>query len=413
MDLDVEFVRAQFPAFAVPSLKGQAFFENAGGSFACRQTIDALTRFYTETKVQPYATFEASASAGQAMDWSHSRWADALGVAPDEVHFGPSTSANTYVLANALRSMIEPGDEIVVTNQDHEANTGAIRRMADATGATLREWRIDPETGLLDAADFGELLSDRTRIVSIPHCSNVIGYENDVTALTAMAHAVGARVIIDGVSFAPHTISNLANIGADVYLFSLYKVYSVHQGVMVVQNDLIDEVTNEGHFFNEALPGKRLTPAGPDHAQIAAASAVLDYVDMLAAHHRVDGTTLEKSAGVSRLWRTHETRLLERLLSTLRSLDVRILGPDGVDGANGAYRCPTVAFVPRGDPHRVAADLVERRVMTAAGHFYAYRVLQGLGIDPERGVVRLSFVHYTTESEIDQASDALQAVLNT
>lgn len=409
--LDVEVARSQFPAFSLPALKGQAFFENAGGSYACRQTIDALTRFYTETKVQPHAGFDPSVRAGEAMDASHTRWAAALGVANDEVHFGPSTSANTYVLAHALSDRIGPGDEIIVTNQDHEANTGAIRRMAEAAGATLLEWRIDSVSGLLDPAGLDALLSERTRIVTFPHCSNVIGQENDVKDLTARAHAVGARVVVDGVSFAPHTIPDVGELSADVYLFSLYKVYSVHQGLMVVQNGLIDQVTNQGHFFNAALPGKRLTPAGPDHAQIAAADGVLDYIEFLAAHHGLPSDVTGSARAVSKLWADHETRLLAPLLESLKDLGVRILGPDTATPAGG-HRCPTVAFVPAAEPAEVASALVERNIMTAAGHFYAYRVLESLGIDPESGVVRLSFVHYTTESEIEMAIAALQDVLS-
>ena len=236
--LDLEFVRSQFPAFDEPLNRDQSFFENAGGSFACRQTIDGLTDFYTRTKVQPYSEFATSAEAGEAMDRSRARWADALGVATREVVFGPSTSMNTYVLAQAIGSTLNPGDEVVVTNQDHEANTGAIRRAAERAGATLREWTTDAETGLLDIDRFAELLTERTVLVTVPHSSNIVGQENDIARITAMAHGVGARVIVDGVSFAPHSLPDVAALDADVYLFSLYKTYSVHQGLMVVRNGL-------------------------------------------------------------------------------------------------------------------------------------------------------------------------------
>ncbi len=145
--LDLDFVRSNFPAFSRPINDGQSFFENAGGSFACRQTIDAMTGYYTDLKVQPYSEFESSARAGALMDRSRVRWAEALGVEPREVVFGPSTSANTYVLAHAFADVLEPGNEVIVTNQDHEANTGAIRRAAERVGCTVREWRTDPGTG--------------------------------------------------------------------------------------------------------------------------------------------------------------------------------------------------------------------------------------------------------------------------
>ena len=412
--LDLDFVRSNFPAFSRPINDGQSFFENAGGSFACRQTIDALTGYYTDLKVQPYSEFESSARAGASMDRSRIRWADALGVEPREVVFGPSTSANTYVLAHAFAEILEPGNDVIVTNQDHEANTGAIRRAAERVGCTIREWRTDPDTGLLDISVFESLLSERTGLVTVPHASNIVGKENDVARITALAHRVGARVIVDGVSFAPHTLPDVATLGADVYLFSLYKTYSVHQGLMVVRAGLMAELPNQSHFFNDSAADKRLNPAGPDHAQVASAGAVLDYVEALHRHHGGaddDGLRVATQA-VSALWRGHEDSLTPMLLDALAGRDdVRVIGPATLDAATG-HRCPTVAFSPLAkDPQDVAHGFVERGVQTSSGHYYAARVLDGVGIDPDRGVVRLSFVHYTSRADVERAVNALDDVL--
>lgn len=412
--IDLSWVRSQFPALSDPVNDGQSFFENAGGSFACRHTIDALTSYYTETKVQPYSEFASSKRAGDEMDRSRERWAEALGVATDEVVFGPSTSMNTFVLADAFGQILQPGDEVIVTNQDHEANTGAVRRMAGRFGLEVREWRIDPETGLLDLADFEALLTPQTRLVTVPHASNIVGQENDVTRITELAHAVGARVIVDGVSFAPHTIPDVAAIGADVYLFSLYKTYSVHQGLMVVRNGLLDELPNQAHFFNADYPDKRLSPAGPDHAQVAAAGAVLDYVEDFNRAHggRAEDSLQTACANASAIWRAHEDSLSAQLLDALANHDaVRLLGPASHDAAAG-HRCPTIAFAPLTlEPSVVAHRLVERGVQTSASDYYAVRVLDGLGLDPGRGVVRLSFVHYTAQDDIDRALDGLTEAL--
>ena len=143
--LDLNFVRSQFPAFSVPDLKDKAFFENAGGSYACAQVIDRLTRFYRERKVQPYGPYAASTAGGAEMDEARTRLAAMMGVARHELSFGPSTTQNTYVLAQAFRGFLKPGEAIVVTNQDHEANSGPWRRLADH-GIDIREWRVDPET---------------------------------------------------------------------------------------------------------------------------------------------------------------------------------------------------------------------------------------------------------------------------
>jgi selenocysteine lyase/cysteine desulfurase len=348
------------------------------------------------------------------MDASRARWAEALGVATDEVVFGPSTSMNTYVLAEAFGQVLGAGDEVIVTNQDHEANTGATRRMAERNGCTIHEWRTDPDTGLLDIAEFESLLSERTRLVTVPHASNIVGQENDVASIAARAHAVGARVIVDGVSFVPHTIPDVAALGADVYLFSMYKTYSVHQGLMVVRNGLLAELPNQAHFFNAGSPDKRLNPAGPDHAQVAAAGAVLDYVTELHTAHggSTNDTLSDACRRVSALWRAQEDSLSAQLLAALAGRDdVRLIGPAALDAAPG-HRCPTIAFSPLAlDPDVVQAGLVERGVQTSAGSYYADRVLDGLGVDPSRGVVRLSFVHYTDQSDIDRALTALDEVL--
>ncbi|MEO1057268.1 MAG: aminotransferase class V-fold PLP-dependent enzyme [Actinomycetota bacterium] len=406
--LDLDLVRAQFPAFGGDD--GDAFFENAGGSFACRQTIDALTGYYTDTKVQPYSAYASSAAAGEAMDRSRARWAAALGVAADEVVFGPSTSANTYVLAAAFGALLGPGDEVIVTNQDHEANTGAIRRAADRAGATLIEWRIDPHTGLLDLDELASLVTAHTRLVTVPHASNIIGQENDVAAVCAIAHTAGARVVVDGVAFAPHGLPDVAAIDADVYLFSLYKTYSVHQGLMVVRNGLLDELPNQGHFFNAGERSKRLNPAGPDHAQVAASGAVLDYVELLdQAHEAVPATSLRTAcARVTARWQAHEDALTALLLDALSERgDLRVLGATEVD-ARAGHRCPTVSFVSRDESAAsIAQRLVDRGIKTNSGHFYAWRVLDALGIDPETGVVRLSFVHYTSRGDVERAVAAL------
>ena len=412
--LDLSVVRSHFPAFDLPAYQGQSFFENAGGSFACRQTIDALHRFYTETKVQPYADYGPSALAGAQMDSSRSRWAQALGVDVDEVQFGPSTSMNTYVLAKAFGEILGPGDEVIVTNQDHEANTGAVRRMAKSVGATLREWRVDRATGVLEGNGLDELLNERTRLVCFPHCSNIVGQQNPATEWTAAAHAVGARVIVDGVSYAPHGLPDVAEMGADVYLFSLYKVYSVHQGLMVTANGIVDELPNQGHGFNAELASKRLTPAGPDHAQEAAAGAVLDYVSALYVAHGGDAkaSLRDQAAGVTTLWQDHETRLVEPVLSWLEDHDgVRLIGPARADDQS-QHRCPTVAFTPRAlAPADVAAGLVERGIMCGHGDFYAGRLLEGVDVDANSGVVRVSWVHYTDQSDIDRLLGALQDTL--
>jgi cysteine desulfurase family protein (TIGR01976 family) len=406
MTLDLDFVRAQFPAFSQASLQGQAFFENAGGSYTCGAVIDRLTRYYTERKVQPYSAYDASRLAGEEMDEARVRLAAIMGVDTDEVSFGPSTTQNTYVLAQAFAEFMEPGEAIVVTNQDHEANSGPWRRLA-ARGIEIREWQIDPETGHLDPETLANLLDEKVRLVVFPHCSNVVGEINPVTEITAIAHAAGAFVCVDGVSYAPHGIPNVGELGPDIYLFSAYKTFGPHQGIMVMRRALGMTLPNQGHHFNGDSLYKRFTPAGPDHAQVAASAGMADYIDALAGHHGIEGNAADKGAGVHDLMRAHEEVLLQPLLDYVSAKNsVRLIGP-----AQASSRAPTVALASQDNAEDLAEQLVKHGIMAGGGDFYAQRPLSAMGVDLSKGVLRLSFTHYTSKDEIDQLLNALDDIL--
>lgn len=407
-ELDVEFARSQFPAFSEPSLDGWAFFDNAGGSYACGQVIDRLTAYYRQTKVQPYNAYPASAAAGADMDHAYQRLASWLNVGVDEVHIGPSTSQNLYVLANAFREMWDDGDQIIVSTQDHEANAGVWRRLADR-GIVVKEWLLDPLTGALDPADLDELLTDKTRLVALPHCSNIVAAVNPVREIADKVHAYGARLVVDGVSYAPHGLPDVGILGADVYLFSTYKTWGPHQGVMTVRRDLADQLGNQSHFFNSDKIRHKLVPAGPDHAQVAACAGVVEYLDAIYDHHF--GAGPEPSArgrAVHDLFRDHETELVARLLTYLGERDdVRIIGP-----TEAGARAPTVSVIPRDRSlGEVASVLADHKVMVGIGHFYGYRPLTAMGIAPQSGVLRMSFLHYTSHDEIDQLIAGLERAL--
>jgi cysteine desulfurase family protein (TIGR01976 family) len=407
MTLDIDFVRAQFPAFSAPVLDGQAFFENAGGSYTCKQVIERLSRYYVERKVQPYSAYDASRLAGEEMDEARTRLAAIMGVDTDELSFGPSTTQNTYVLAQAFGQYLQAGDAIIVTNQDHEANTGPWRRLADR-GLEIREWQIDPDTGHLDPAGLTALLDDKVKLVCFPHCSNVVGEINDVAKICKIAHAAGAVTCVDGVSYAPHGIPDVSALGPDIYMFSAYKTYGPHQGIMTIRRELGEKLPNQGHYFNADSLYKRFTPAGPDHAQIAASAGMADYIDVFYAHH--DGGTADantRGAYVHDLMRAHEIKLLQPLLDYLADKNsVRLLGPRD---ANKKASTVAIALQMRGE--EAAEKLVGHGIMAGGGDFYGVRCLQAQGIDPDHGVLRVSFVHYTAQDEVDKLIAALDQVL--
>ncbi|NND14943.1 MAG: aminotransferase class V-fold PLP-dependent enzyme [Eudoraea sp.] len=408
MKLDLNFVREQFPAFSEPSLQGWAFFENAGGSYPCKQFLEKLTSFYTKNKVQPYYPYPASKLAGEMMDHSYNRMARYLGVAEEEIHFGPSTTQNVYVLANAMRPMWKDGDEIIVSCQDHEANAGAWRRLS-TRGITIIEWHVDRETGLLNTDELNELFTEKTRMVAFPHCSNVIGHINPVKTISQIAHAHGALCVVDGVAYAPHGFPDLKTLGADIYLFSLYKTFGPHLGLMYVDKELILKMENQSHFFKEGITRSMLTPAGPDHAQIGAVSGILDYLDDVYEHHfNEEATPAERNLKLTRLFRGAEKALMEPLFDFLRSRqDIQILGLDHSEG-----RVPTISILPREkNLEDVYSSLTNHKLMLGTGDFYAVRPLIDMGIPLEPGVLRMSFLHYTSKEEIDQLIEGLKVAL--
>lgn len=396
-DFDLDWVRAQFPAFADPDLQGQAFFENAGGSYPCIQVIDRLDEVYRRLKVQPDWSWNPSRRLSEMMGESRTRLAAVMGVSEDEIHFGPSTSQNTYVLAQAVRQGMEPG-EIVVTDQDHEANTGVWRRLGDE-GFTIREWHVDPDTGHLDPARLADLLSDKTRVVCFPHASNIVAQINPVAEICAQIRAAGAISVVDGVSYAPHGIPDAGGLGADVYMFSAYKTHGPHQGVMTVRMSAAERLAPQCHHFNRPNPRAWFTPAGPDHAQIAALAGMVDYAEALSARHG--------GRSAHDVMREREIELMAPLMEWVRGRnDLRLLGP-----SDPAQRAPTVAVVHDRPGEDLAEALIPHGIMAGGGCFYSDRCVAAQGVATDHGVLRISFLHYTSPAEIDQVIGALEQVL--
>lgn len=399
LPLDPKIIRAAFPAFSEPALEGQAFFENAGGSYTCQQVLSKLEHYYRATKVQPYATYPASIAAGEAMVLAYQRIGDAMGVDADWIHFGPSTSANTYTLAHALGEKLSAGDTIIVTNQDHEANTGVFRRL-EARGINIREWQINPETVCLELEALDDLLDSTTKVVAFPHSSNIVGHINPVADICSRIKSAGAISIVDGVSAAPHGIPDIRELGADIYLLSAYKTFGPHQGIMAVRPEVAADLPNQGHYFNEDKPHYRLTPAGPDHAQIAACSGIADYLEYVAQSAGVPAENAFHQAHA--LMRAQETALMAPLIAWLTAAkNACIIGPldPQTRAANFALKID--------EPLETAKAMAKRGIMVGAGMFYANRLLDALGVNPAKGVLRVSFTHYTTPSEITALISAL------
>ena len=184
------------------------------------------------TKVQPYADYPMAKTAGENMDLATELFAKMINANNKEIIIGGSTSINLYVLSNALKYFIQPGDEIIVTNQDHEANISPWRRLSEV-GANIKEWKINPNTAELEIKNLEELITNKTKIVAVTHCSNIVGSVNNLKKIPELAHKYNAIVIGDGVSYAPHGFPDVKELGVDFYTFSLYKTYGPHLALLL------------------------------------------------------------------------------------------------------------------------------------------------------------------------------------
>jgi len=406
---NVDFARKQFPFFDLNQSNEWAFFDNAGGTFPCRPVVDKLEHFYRFNKVQPYGDNALALAAGEQMDRGRSVIADLLGVPLDTITIGPSTTQNLNTLSIACAGFLTKKDEIIISEQDHEANIGGWERLAMQTGARVQMWTVGKADGELDLGSLEKLLNHKTKLICVTHSSNIIGTVNPIDQIIDMGHSYGAKVIIDGVSYAPHHWPDLSESRADAYCFSTYKTYATHQGIMYVSPDFLEMLTPQCHFFNAHRPWSRMDTAGPDHAAIAALAGLGDYFDILYDHHfgKSDLSLNVKASKISDLMNHHETSLCQVLLERLAHLPVRIFGKTSMQG-----REANVALISRNHASAMLSALIGKKgISTKNGHFYAYRILKRMGLDMDDGVLRLSFAHYNTMEETLRLVNALTDIL--
>jgi len=335
---------------------------------------------------------------------------DLLGVPMDTITIGPSTTQNLNTLSNACSGFLQPEDEIIISEQDHEANIGGWERVSRQTGATLRLWEVDEQNGELDLADLEAILTRKTKILCVTHASNIIGTVNPIEKIIDMGHEYGAKVVIDGVSYAPHHWPDLSASNADAYCFSTYKTYATHQGIMYISPNFLKMLTPQCHFFNAYRSWSQMDSSGPDHASIAALAGLEDYFGLLHDHHfgSSDEALHTKAAKISELMIGHEETLCSLLLDRISKLPVRILGKTQMKG-----REANIALVSANHTSaELSARIGEKGIATKHGHFYAYRVLKKMGFDPDDGVLRLSFAHYNNLIETMKLAEALADILD-
>lgn len=386
----VQSVRAAYPALD----DGHAYLDGAAGTQAPQSVIDAIVAAYRTGLGNVGGAFDASHRADEIVAACRAAVADLVGGRPDGVILGPNMTTLTYRLAGALAKGWGPGDEVVVSRLDHDANVRPWTQLATRAGATVRWAEVDPATGELPVEQYADLIGERTRLVAVSAASNVLGTRPDVAAIAALAHAAGALTYVDGVHAAAHGPVDMVALGADFYATSAYKWAGPHIGAVVADPALLETIRPDKLASSSDTVPERFERGTSPFADLAGVTAAVNHLAKM-----VPGTGTRRERLVTSLSaaESYELELFAVLLEGLESMPhVTLYGKP-------ARRTATAYFTLAGrTPRQVAEALAARGVNVWNGHNYAWELTGALGIRDSGGAVRAGLVHYNDTSDVDR-----------
>jgi cysteine desulfurase family protein (TIGR01976 family) len=402
--LDIDYVRSQFPALS----SGYAYLDNAGGSAVLKPVADRITDYLLNSAVQLGASYSESVAAGERVMEARKSVAQFINARyPEECVMGGSTTHLLQILCRAIAPSIQTGDEIIVTNCDHEANIGPWVRLCEERGATLRVWPVDAQSMELELGDLDALLNEKTRFVAMTHASNILGSVNPVAEVARRVHAVGGQLCVDAVAYAPHRLVDVQASGADYYVFSFYKTFGPHFAVMWGKREALLGLPSLNHFFigKEVIPYK-LQPGNLNYELSYGCIGISDYLIDIGKRLGASGSERQLMQAAFDAFEAQEDLLAETLLAFLRETPgVRIIGKSHVTEGD---RVPTISFVVEGIQSEAIVRRVDNhRMGIRFGDFYARRLIEQLGLTPYGGVVRVSIAHYNTVDELNRLVEHL------
>ncbi|MBN2237612.1 MAG: cysteine desulfurase-like protein [Bacteroidales bacterium] len=399
MKLDINFVRQQFPALK----RDFVYMDNAGGAQVLKGVINRISDYLSNTNVQLGASYQISQESGQRLDASTQQIAQYIGASQkEEIVVGPSTTMLLRILSLTLSEQWERGDEIIVTNSDHEANVSCWMDLRKK-GIVVKIWKLNPETMRFDLNDLEKLLSSKTKLVTMVHASNILGTINPIKEIAEKVHQAGALICVDGVAFAPHRSIYVQELDVDFYVFSTYKAYGPHQAVLFGKYHLLKSLESFNHYFigKEEVPYK-LQPGNFNFELTYSLGAIPDYFDRLHdAHFPLEKqiSSKEKQAKSFELIANHEEELAAALLGYLSGkAEIKIIGEVVSDKRK---RVPTISFVHEKFKSSSIVEKVDKHsIGIRFGDFYAKKIIEDFGLVEKDGVVRVSLVHYNTLEEV-------------
>lgn len=414
--MDVEAVRAKFPALSA----GDIFFDNPGGTQVPDSVIDAMQAYLAQTNANHAGAFRTSRESDQIITEARSAMADFLNArTPREIVFGPNMTSLTYRMSEALAAELEPGDELIVTRLDHDANISPWMQLAEARGCELKWLDFDVEDCTLSLHSFEKLLSRRTKLVALGYASNSVGTINPVESMIQRARAVNALSYVDAVHYAPHGPIDVQKIDCDFLAVSVYKFFGPHVGVLYGREAHLDRLKPKKVRPAPSLAPEKFERGTGNFEGIAGSLAAIEYLEDLGARFATEpGTGLEASYSGRRLAlkramvaiQAYELELSKQLLQALESVEgVRVYGI--TDRKSLDRRVPTYSFTMEDlPPRRVAERLDEAGIFVWDGNYYALAVTERLGLEGKGGMVRVGLAHYNSPEEITRFAEALRSL---
>ena len=426
--LDLSCIRAQFPSLA-QTVNGHpaVFLDGPGGTQVPQRVIDAISDYLRRDNANTCGAYATSRNTDAMLAEARAAMADFLHCAADEIVFGPNMTTLTYMMSRAIGRDLGPGDEILITRLDHDANVSPWLALEEK-GVTIRWAEIHEESCTLDLADLASKINDRTRLVAVGYASNAVGTINPVKAIIRLAHAAGALAYIDAVHYSPHGLIDVAALDCDFLVCSTYKFFGPHMGVLFGKREHLARLhPYKVRPLTDAVPN-RWEWGTLNHECIAGITACVDYIADLgrqvnsgsgvphvSPHLRDVGSRRAAIVAAFKAIHDYEHSLMERLISGLKKIsNLKLYGI--TDPARFAERCPTLALrvvnqTADQTPLSLATKLGDRGFFTWDGNYYALNLTERLDVEKSGGFLRIGLVHYNTVEEVDRLLAALKEIV--
>ena len=408
--LDLAYVRAQFPSFA-QTLNGHSpvFFDGPGGTQVPQRVIDAISDYLRRDNSNSGGNYPTARRTDAMIAAARSAMADFFHCAGEEVVFGQNMTSLTFTISRAIARDLKPGDEILVTRLDHDANVSPWLTVAEDRGVTVRWAEIHDEDCTLDMADLASKLNSKTKLVAVGYASNAVGTINPVKEIIRLAHAAGALAFIDAVHYTPHGLIDVAALDCDFLVCSTYKFFGPHMGVLFGKRDHLQRLRPyKVRPLTEAIPF-RWEHGTLNHECIAGITACVEYIADIGRRARPEATARRAAIEAAyEVWHEHERTLFERAVAGLHKIPgLKIYGI--TDPARFHERCATLAIrIDNHSPLELATKLGDRGFFTWDGNYYALNLTEHLGVEKSGGFLRIGLVHYNTPDEVDRFLAALR-----